>query len=482
MNATTWKVDLWINGADVPTKNYQEVIDPGRLTEVVGMVAQASANDVDQAVKAAHQAFNNWRKVDVEERCQLLLKALDILEKNSEKYATLLTRETGALYSGSIREIGMAKNTVLRNVEIVKDFLQVQKMEDEHSILHIEKVPIGVVAALIPWNIPIAGALIKVAPIILTGNTIVLKPSPTGALASTLLLKEISKLFPPGVINVVNGDSVVGEALTTHPLVRKITLTGGAKTAKQIMKSAAGSLKRLHFELGGNDAAIILDDADLKKTIQQITALSLIRTGQVCVAAKRIFVPKKMYKDASDLFIEYMNQYKVGYGLNENATLGPVNNKRQYDFVNSLILESKSVAEVMELGTKLEPEQWDNGYYIRPTLVLHAKPEHSVVAQEQFGPVIPLLAYELEEEMLEIVNDTNYGLGSTVWTSDLERGLAIGRQIEAGMTGINGGVDCSLSQHSPLGGVKESGIGWERGEYGLSEYINYHSYAIHKNN
>ncbi|HWK21976.1 MAG TPA: aldehyde dehydrogenase family protein [Ureibacillus sp.] len=475
------QIDLWINQEDVKTDQYVEVIDPGRLTEIVGTVAQGNANHVDQAVKAAHQAFLSWRETSYKERAERLLKAVSVLEKEVNQLATLLSRENGMLLSDCMIDVSGSIKSLSDTVKLAENFLESQIVEDDSTLISIEKVPLGVVAAITPWNVPMSITIQKVIPILITGNTVVLKPSPNASLAVTNAIKEISKLLPPGVINIVHGGLEVGEALTTHPLVRKVSLTGGEKAAIGIMKSASDTLKRVHFELGGNDAAIILDDANLEKSLKEITRLAYRRSGQVCIAVKRIYIPEKLYDDACEIFMNYVDQYKIGHGLNPNATLAPVNNKQQYDFVNSLIQNAKQYARVTELGTKLEPENWNNGYYIHPTVITHVENDKEIVQLEQFGPVVPLISYKTEEEMLKMVNDTEFGLASSVWTTDYEKGLRVAKKIEAGCTGINGNLDSPLGKNIvPFGGVKRSGIGWERGAAGLQEYVNYHSITYHK--
>ena len=217
----------------------------------------------------------------------MLLKSIEILQNNLEEYATILTREVGIIHAQSIWEVHGAIFGLKGAADLIEDFLKPEELEDDQNIVRIEKVPIGVVCAIIPWNVPLAIALNKIAPILATGNTVVIKPSPHATMATSLALKEMAKLFPPGVINIVHGDVEVGKALTTHPLVRKITLTGGATTAKNIMKSAADTLKRLHLELGGNDPAVLLDDAQLETAIPEIVQMAFTRSGQICVATKR---------------------------------------------------------------------------------------------------------------------------------------------------------------------------------------------------
>lgn len=475
------QIDLWINQEDVKTTQYKEVVDPGNTTEVIGSVAQGNVEHVDLAVQAAHQAFNSWKDTPLEERAELLLKAASVLEKNADEYATLLTKEAGMLLSACKGDIMISTMIIRETVKLSEAFFEPQIVEDERTKISIEKVPLGVVAAITPWNVPMAIAVAKVAAILITGNTVVLKPSPNAALAVTQAFREISKLLPSGVINIIHGEREVGEALTSHPLVRKITLTGGEQTAINIMKSAADSLKRVHFELGGNDPAVILDDANLEEVLKEITELTFRRSGQVCVATKRIYIPENLYEEAVAIFTNYVNDFKVGHGLNPEATFGPVNNKQQYDYVNSLIENAKEYATVTQLGTKLDPENWDNGYYILPTIVTNVQNHEEIVQNEQFGPVVPLISYKTEDEVLDMVNNTEYGLGSSVWTSNYERGLNIAKKIEAGCTGINGGIDSPLGMNFvPFGGVKRSGMGWERGATGLQEFVNYHSITYHK--
>lgn len=476
------QINLWMNNEEVKTHAYTEVRDPGRLDEVVGLVAQGNASDVEKAVRFAHEAFLSWRNTSLEERCELLRKAADVLEQESSILAPLMTRESGMLLSAYRGEIPAAAGILRQTIRIAEDFFQTEQLEDDHHRIRIEKMPLGVIAALTPWNVPMAITMSKIAPILVTGNTVVLKPSPTASIAVSIALQKIAVLFPPGVINIVHGNAEVGAALTTNPLVRKITLTGGGVTASHVMKSAADSLKRVHFELGGNDPAILLDDVCLEDAIPKIVENAFVRSGQVCVATKRVYIPEKRFAEACELFVEQTDRFKIGYGLDERATFAPVNNVHQYNYIKGLIERVKqSEARVLELGTKLEPEHWDNGYYIQPTVVIGPDPGHEIVINEQFGPVVPLVSYRTEEEVIHLANQTEYGLGSTVWTSDEERGWRVARQLEAGLTGINGKIDSPLGFHIvPFGGVKKSGMGYERGKAGLEEFIQYHGITLHK--
>jgi acyl-CoA reductase-like NAD-dependent aldehyde dehydrogenase len=479
---TALPIHFWINNEEIQTGTYMEVRDPGRLTEVVGTVASANVEHADMAVRAAHQAFQFWRNVDVPERSALLLKAADFLEQEAANLAVILSRETGSVLSVCRSEIAAAVKVLRITVDLAQPFLLLKRAEDEQSWVSVEKRPLGVVVGIIPWNAPVILMMQKLAPALITGNTIVIKPSPNAPITVSLILKKFSEMFPPGVVHVLHGDGQVGSALTTHPLVRKISFTGGGKIAKYVMKDAADSLKRVHFELGGNDPAILLDDANLDEAIPKILASAFKRSGQVCFAIKRVYIPEKMYKTVCDMVCDHIGKFKVGHGLDENATMGPVNNKNQFEYVRQLVQRAKqSRAKVVELGTKLDPDSWDNGYYLLPSVVMNPEPEQEIVTCEQFGPVIPLVSYRTEEEVVRMANGTEYGLGSSIWSGDFERAVSLSRKIEAGMTFINQHELSPLGRiHVPFGGVKQSGMGRENGEIGLSEFIEYHGINYHK--
>jgi acyl-CoA reductase-like NAD-dependent aldehyde dehydrogenase len=476
------EIQLLINNQDISTDKYVEVRDPGRLTDVVGKVAQATVEHVNEAVESAHKAFQSWRHTTLDERIEVLYKIINLLKEEETELAATLSRENGVLYSTSLGEINMAIRAIQATVKNVKSFFDPIVKEDGNSWVSIEKRPIGVIAGIIPWNAPMVLTMQKVAPAIVTGNTLVMKPSPNSPMGVSMILKKVASFLPPGVINVIHGDAEVGSALNKHRHVRKISFTGGGQIAKYIMKDAADSLKNVHFELGGNDPAIVLDDADIDDCIPKIVSSALRRSGQVCFAIKRVYVPESLYEEFYEKVCQFVSQYKIGHGLDDRATFAPVNNKNQYNQVNQLIERIKnSNAKLVQLGEKLDPENWDNGYYILPAVVRDLDPTQEIVTCEQFGPIIPLVSYRTEEEVVKMANDTEYGLGSSVWTSNFDRGLRIARQVEAGMTFINGSGQSHLGYETmPFGGVKQSGIGRENSEIGLGEFIEYHAINYHK--
>ena len=476
------KVNLFIDNEDIETDQYTEVTDPGRLSDVIGEVANGTVHHVDKAVRGAHQAYLSWRKVPLMERVSLVLKAADRLEEESSLLARITSHQNGMLLETTKAEIVMAVASIRNIASFAESFFEGEQYEDEMSLVTVEKKPIGVLVGIVPWNAPLVLTMHKLAPGLIAGNTMVFKPSPSASMGVMLALKKIAEMLPPGVINVVTGDGDVGAALTSHPLVRKISFTGGGPTAKHIMRSAADSLKSVHFELGGNDPAIILNDANLDKIVPAIVNGVFRRSGQFCYAIKRIYVPNTMYDDFYEKMCEVTNEYKIGHQLNPDVTFGPVNNHQQYKNIKGLVERLKaSQANIVELGEKVEPDNWENGYYLRPIIARDVKPDQEIVTCEQFGPVIPLIAYETEEEVIQMANSTEYGLGSTIWSSDKEHALHIARKMEAGMTFINTAFQTPLGyKYMPIGGIKQSGIGRENSKMVFEEYVEAHAINLLK--
>jgi acyl-CoA reductase-like NAD-dependent aldehyde dehydrogenase len=476
------KVNLFINNEDVTTEHYDEVRDPGRLSEVVGYIAKGDASHINQAVQAAQRAFRFWSQTSLEERMSILLKSADEIERNATSIASVTAKENGILISRTVDEVKLGLMDMRNMIELAPSAFEKRIIEDESGWVSVVKRPMGVIACIVPWNAPIILTIQKIAPILLAGNTIVVKPSPTASMGVATILRTMAGFFPPGVINVVLGGGDVGSALTSHPLVRKISFTGGGNTAVSIMKSAAETLKGVHFELGGNDPAIVLDDADLNEVVPKIVEGAFRRTGQFCFAIKRVYIPADMYDEFYEKACKLTDSYKIGHQMNEEATMGPINNQLQYQRISELIERLElSGANLVKLGKVLEPENWDNGFYLQPVVVRDIDPNAEIVTCEQFGPVLPLIPYHTEEEVIQMANDSELGLGSSIWSSDFDRALAVANQIEAGMTFINGHGQTPLgSKHIPFGGVKQSGIGREKSIEVFDEFIEYHGINYHK--
>lgn len=476
------RLGLFIDNREIASGDRFEVRDPGRLSEVVGLVDVGNAGHVAQAVEAAHRAFSIWRNVSVAERVAQLAAAADALEQRGEELATLLVREQGMLLRDTRRDVANGVRSLRELVGIAPAFMQAEQFEDDQALVRIEKMPRGVVAAIVPWNAPMGLTMGKVGPALAAGNTLVVKPSPNAPLAVSLALQVIAAFFPPGAINVVHGDGDVGPALTHHPLVRMVSFTGGTRTGKAVMSAAAESIKNVALELGGNDAAIVLDDIEPEAVVPEMIKGIFPRSGQVCYAIKRVYVPATKLDTFFDALCTVVDKFQIGHGLDGRSTFAPMNNRQQFEYVQGLIERARAAgATVAELGTPVDPAQWNNGYYRRPTVVKGLSPDAELVQAEQFGPVIPLVGYACEEEALRLANDSEYGLGSSIWARDTGHALALSSRVEAGITFINSHARTSLGEvHMPFGGIKQSGIGRVRTEVGLAEFIEYHAISLNR--
>lgn len=463
-------------GGQMTGSDFRDLHDPGRLDQVAARVAVGTAEDVDRAVRAARAAFPAWRDTPPAERVRLLMAAADIVGGSGEELAPQLVREHGGVLWEAQTDFGLGTGVLQHTASLTEDFFTPRQFDDEQSFVSIERVPRGVAAAIVPWNMPVVLTMMKLAPALATGNTLVLKPSPFAPAALTLLLQRMAEVLPTGVLNVVHGEGDVGAALCSHPLVRKVGFTGGTSTAQKVIEATVSTIKNMTLELGGNDPAVVLDDIDLDATLDRMLKGVYTRSGQICFAVKRIYVPRAMYGHFADAFCERVDQYAVGHGLDPEASFGPLNNEAQFKKVLDLLDRTRnSSANLVQLGRKLDPSSWDNGYYVLPHVVRDVEHTAPVSCEEQFGPVVPLIAYDDEQQALDWANDSDYGLGSSVWTSDPDRGLAFARKVEAGSTFINTHAFDSLDLRMPFGGIKQSGIGREFGDAGLSEYVEEHS-------
>lgn len=479
-------VDNLVAGARVGSDHRFEVRDPGRRSEVVALVAAADAALVGAAVDAAERALAGWSAVPVATRAAMVLAAADLIEAEADKgvdgLVGTVVRETGMLPGEIMLELRGAAFAARDNVTAAQIALEPKVFEDATSIVRIEHRPIGVVAAIVPWNAPIVLLIRKFAPALVAGDTLVIKTPPTAPAGIAVLMEALAPLFPPGVINVVHGGAEVGAAMAAHPKVRLISFTGGGVAARAIMKSAADTLKNVQFELGGNDAAIVLDDADLDRMIPTLAAGAFHRSGQFCFAIKRLYVHEAIYDAVFDRLAAHLDQVRIGHPLDPRTTFGPINNPAQLAYLQGLVATTRAAGgDLVELGQKVDPATWDDGNYMRPVLVRKPGPDFDIVTCEQFGPVLPVMSYRDEDEVVALANASPYGLGSSLWTRDFARGVALARRLETGMTFINKNAQSRLGRrHMPFGGRKQSGIGTENAEAGLAEFTEIHAINIHK--
>lgn len=467
---------MLVDGRPVITDSWIEVKDPGQLTDIVGRVATGSKHHVGDAVEAAQRALDGWKRVPLKERCALLEQAATHLAAMARDMVTVQSRESGVITNTIQAEFNQAVQVLRSTAQYARESLAPVWFQDGNNRVRLEMRPFGVIAGIVPWNAPIMLTMKKVAPALACGNTVIIKPSPNAPIAVSLVLQQFAELLPPGVIGTVHGGTDVGEALVSHPKVRKISFTGGGTVASQIMRDAADGLKGVHFELGGNDPAIVLLDAKFGDVVPKIATAAFRRSGQVCFAVKRVYVPQLRYEEFCGNLTEYIEKFVVGHQLSDESTFGPMNNRTQYQFVQSLLDQTANTgADVQVLGRRGSDTDWDNGYYMLPTLVTRVEPSAQVVVSEQFGPILPIVPYQSEAEVIQFANATEYGLGSSIWSADVEHALRIASEIEAGMTYINAhGLSPLGRMQIPWGGVKHSGIGREDTKVGLAEYFEYH--------
>lgn len=465
---------MTINGETVYTKNTLPVINPAN-EEVIAQVPHADENDLNLAVHAARAAFPSWAALSVEERAQMLEEFADAIEQNSEELARLFTLEMGRPYQGALQEVSGAAKTVkfYAKQRLPREILQ---DKDTH---YVEKyyTPLGVAGLIVPWNFPVSLAVWKVSPALLTGNTVVLKPSPNTPL-TTLYLGELAKeIFPKGVFNVITGANELGAWMTEHSGIDKISFTGSTGTGKKVMQGAAINLKRVTLELGGNDAAIVLEDADPKKVAKPLFWAAFLNTAQVCVATKRLYVHEKIYDELLTELVNYAKTVKVGDGMDPETQLGPLQNKTQYEKVKGIIEDTKRSGAKIVLGGEIDESK--PGYFIPITIVDNPADDSRVVVEEAFGPILPVLKYHDYDDVIQRANNTIYGLGASVWGEDLALARSIADRLEAGTVWINEAQ--VLHPKFPFGGHKQSGIGVEHSLEGITEYTNTKVVMIRKN-
>ncbi len=452
---------MLINGELVAGDQTMDVINPA--TEgVLASCPRASENQLNSAVAAAQAAFPAWSATSIEERKKVVNAIADVIEANAAELAQILTQEQGKPLADATGEVyGMA--AFCRYFTSLD--LPVKVLEDsEGKRVEAHRKPLGVVAAIVPWNFPLILMAFKLPPALIAGNTLVVKPAATTPLSTLRLGELIKDVAPPGVVNFISDANDLGGALTAHPDVRKVSFTGSTATGSKVMAGAAGLLKRITLELGGNDAGIVLDDVDPKEVAPKLFQSAFQNSGQVCIAMKRLYVHESIYDEICDELTTIANDTIVGDGLEQGTKLGPLQNKMQYERVKELIEDAATHGRIVAGGEVLDQP----GYFIRPTIVRDITDGTRLVDEEQFGPVLPVISYSDVEDVVKRANHSPYGLGGSVWAKDLDRAYALAEKMDAGTVWINQHAD--MSPAIPFGGAKQSGLGVELGEEGLAEF------------
>lgn len=452
-----------INGELVTTDDSLDVINPAN-EQIVGRVPACGAAELDRAVAAARAAFKTWSKTPVDDRRAVICNMAAAIDANFDELYRLLTSEQGKPHQQAQHEIGASSGIMKAQSTLTLE--ETINEDSETRLSRTRRVPVGVVAGIVPWNFPVLMAVQKIAPAILSGCTIVLKPSPFTPLTTLKFAELIKDIVPAGVVNIITGEDSLGPLMTSHPDINKITFTGSTATGKRIMEGASKDLKRITLELGGNDASIVLPDADVAKVAEQLFWSSFTNAGQICVAAKRVYIHEDIYDEMSTAIADYAKTVTVGDGANQGTGVGPIQNKKQFERVCELIEDAKENGYKFLVGGNVDPS--GSGYYV-PITILDNPPEDArIVAEEQFGPVMPLLKFSSDDEVIARANNSEYGLAGAVWTKDTDRGVAIAEQLETGTVWINEFLH--LSPFAPFGGHKQSGFGAEYGVEGLKEF------------
>ena len=453
---------LLIDGDLVEGADSLAVINPA-TGEPFATCARADAAQLERAVAAAKRAFPEWRDGGQPRRQELLHKLADAMEVRFEHFARLLTQEQGKPLAEARFEVGGA---IAAFRHFGAQVLHPETLIDEPDALVVEHyAPLGVVGCIVPWNFPMILLAIKVSIALSTGNTVVAKPAPTTPLTAALLGELAAAILPPGVFNVIVDANDLGGMLSSHPDVAKISFTGSTATGRKVMASAASTLKRLTLELGGNDVAIVLDDADPAEVAAKLYAAATFNAGQTCMAAKRLYVPNAMLDDIGERLAALASATVLGDGLDPGTQMGPIQNRMQFDKLQDLMAAAQGEGTVLTGGARLNRP----GYFIQPAIVRNLADDARLVTEEQFGPLVPLLSYDTIEDVIARANDSDYGLGGTVWGKDLDKAAAVARGIETGTVWINKHLD--LRFDVPFGGVKQSGLGREQGQAGLKEFV-----------
>ena len=453
--------ELLINGKMVPGAKSLDVVNPA-TEELAGTCSRASESQLDEAVDAAEGALAGWAATPIEERRKAIMRVAEIAAANAPELGALLTSEQGKPLPEAIGEVhGFAAFTN----QLAARELPVEVLEDsEERRVEVHRLPLGVVAAIIPWNFPLVLLGFKLAPALLAGNTLVAKPAPTTPLATLRLAELVKDALPPGVLNVIADANDLGSKISAHPKIRKVSFTGSSVTGAKVMAGAASTLKRITLEMGGNDAGLILGDVDPKEIAPKLFAACFPNNGQVCIAMKRVYVHESIYDALCDELVAIAKSTKIGDGTEEGVELGPLQNKAQYEKVKEIVADAAEKGTIVAGGSA--PDR--PGYFIEPTIVRDIEEGSRLVDEEQFGPVVPLIKFSDPEEALARINRSAEGLGGSVWSSDTDAARDLAVRIDAGTVWVNKHAD--LDPGIPFSGAKQSGVGTELGQEGLEEF------------
>ncbi len=474
---------LFINGERVRASGGRKMplYNPANPAELVAYAAQASVADANAAIAAAHAAFPAWSALSYEARAEYLRKIAAHLTADADELSArihLFTREHGKVLKETGIEMSRMGGRFLQVAGYAQRLGADERLKGPPFDTVITRQPRGAALLIVPWNWPLSILGAKLPQALMAGNTVVIKLPENSCAAPALTIARLAEMLPPGVVNLITGEATeIGDAMLTHPLVRTINFTGSVRIGKHVMQMAARNLTPVTLELGGNDAAIVLEDAVLDEAAFMRMFLGTFMTaGQICMALKRLYVHKSRYDEVVDGLSQIAARQVVGDGLLPATTMGPLNNARQLKVITDLVGQARAAGvQTRELGVVPDEELYRKGYFQKPVLVLDPDASLDIVRKEQFGPALPIIRIDDEAQGIRMANDCDLGLCSSVWTEDRERALRVARRLEAGTTYINNHGPLGQDDRGPFGGFKESGIGRNLGYEGVLGFQGYHT-------
>ncbi len=481
-------VPLLVGGEPVVTGEWLDVADPAAPRKIVGKVAMANESLSRRAVDTAAAAAEGWGAMEPERRAEVLLGALAALEADRAANAEILVRENGKVRREAEADVAVFAGRFRLAAELAGELSERRRLPYKGGSdarpagappyrSEVTHLPLGVVSIIVPYNWPLAILSASLPFALVAGNAVIVKPAPTAPLAVSRVLHALAAKLPPGVLNIVSGSNAAVAPLITDTRVGRVVFTGSTAGGRAVMQLAAGSLTRVTLELGGNDPALVLEDAELDRpTLERMARACFLTTGQVCMAIKRIYVHRSRYDELVEGLSEILAGQRAGSGLSPTSTMGPLNSARQREFVSTLCAEARAAGhEVREFGSIDEEGLVAGGHFMRPALVLNPGAQLRIVTEEQFGPAVPIMPFGDLDAVIGQLNREWSGLGSSVWTSDMDRAAAVAGRIRAGTTWINNASAMAIDDRAPFGGFRQSGMGRELGSEGLREFTEPHT-------
>jgi len=454
-------VKLLINGCFKDGYKNKDVINPA-TEKAFAQIPVASKEQALEAIAAAKYAHPSWAATPINERQAMLSKLADRLQENAEEFSRVLVQEQGKPLAEAAAEV-LYTEAFMRYFAAYDASAEVIQDDDDMQV-EVYRKSLGVVVGIVPWNLPLLIGANKLGPALVTGNTVILKPAPTTSITTLMLGKLASDIFPAGVVNIITDENDLGATLSGHPDVAKVSFTGSTATGRKVAETAASSLKRLTLELGGNDAGVVLDDVNVAETAERIFAGAFMNCGQVCIALKRLYVHESIYDELCEALAKIANNAVVGDGLESGVQIGPLQNEMQYQKAQKYLADGARDGTVIAGGDVVNRP----GYFIQPTIVRDIDDSSPLVSEEQFAPILPIVKYSNLDEVIVRANNSEYGLGGSVWSSDISRAKAVAAQIASGTVWINHHLH--FGPHIPFAGAKQSGVGVEFGKEGIAEF------------